>query len=140
VIGFLPRITFSDDKLLMLLLRLEWGNVGKWKHLHTCYYIVSFLGLFGTLFSGGLVFILLCLMIYQAILTSSVLLVVMPSQRDLFYKLFGLQQCRKFGKKEITGSSTITKCAIQQVVVKIKSLTFMWLKGKYVNLPLNYHG
>jgi hypothetical protein len=32
------------------------------------------------------------------------------------------------------------KCTIQQVVDKIKSLTFMWLKGKYPNLPLNYHG
>jgi hypothetical protein len=32
------------------------------------------------------------------------------------------------------------KCSIQQVVDKIKSTTFMWLKGKYINLPLNYHG
>lgn len=30
-------------------------------------------------------------------------------------------------------------CSIQQVVDKIKSTTFMWLKGKYINLPLNYH-
>jgi hypothetical protein len=32
------------------------------------------------------------------------------------------------------------KCSILQVVDKIKSLTFMWLKGKYVTLPSNYHG
>jgi len=32
------------------------------------------------------------------------------------------------------------KCSIQLVVDKIKSLNFMWLKGKYTNLPLNYHG
>jgi hypothetical protein len=31
-------------------------------------------------------------------------------------------------------------CTSQQVVDKIKSTTFMWLKGKYINLPLNYHG
>jgi hypothetical protein len=33
-----------------------------------------------------------------------------------------------------------TTCPITQVVDKIKSLTFMWLKGKHVSLPLNYHG
>ena len=32
------------------------------------------------------------------------------------------------------------KCSIQQVVDKIKSTTFMWLKGKYANLLFNYHG
>jgi len=32
------------------------------------------------------------------------------------------------------------QCSIQQVVDKIKSLTYMWLKGKLVNLSLNYHG
>jgi len=31
-------------------------------------------------------------------------------------------------------------CSILQVVDKIKSLTFMWLKRKYVTLPSNYHG
>ena len=31
-------------------------------------------------------------------------------------------------------------CSIQQVVDKVKSLTFMWLKGKFGNLSLNYHG
>jgi len=31
-------------------------------------------------------------------------------------------------------------CSILQVVDKIKSLTFMWLNGKYVSLPSNYHG
>jgi len=31
-------------------------------------------------------------------------------------------------------------CSISQLVDKIKSLTFMWLKGKHVSLPLNYHG
>jgi hypothetical protein len=31
-------------------------------------------------------------------------------------------------------------CSIPHVVDKIKSLTFMWLKGKHVSLPLNYHG
>jgi hypothetical protein len=31
-------------------------------------------------------------------------------------------------------------CSITQVVDKIKSLTFTWLKGKYASLPLNYHG
>jgi hypothetical protein len=31
-------------------------------------------------------------------------------------------------------------CSISQVVDKIKSLTYMWLKGNYVSLPLNYHG
>jgi len=30
--------------------------------------------------------------------------------------------------------------SILQVVDKIKSSTFMWLKGKYVCLPSNYHG
>jgi len=29
--------------------------------------------------------------------------------------------------------------SIQQMVDKIKSVTFMWLKGKYVHLPFNYH-
>lgn len=31
-------------------------------------------------------------------------------------------------------------CSIVQVVDKIKSLTFTWLKGKHASLPLNYHG
>jgi hypothetical protein len=31
-------------------------------------------------------------------------------------------------------------CSIHQVVDKIKSTTFRWLKGKYINLSLNYHG
>jgi hypothetical protein len=44
MIDFIPRITFSADRLLTLLLRLAWGNVGKWKHLLTCYYIVIFFG------------------------------------------------------------------------------------------------
>ena len=29
---------------------------------------------------------------------------------------------------------------VTQVVDKIKSLTFRWLKAKYVTLPFNYHG
>jgi hypothetical protein len=33
-----------------------------------------------------------------------------------------------------------TECSIVQVVDKIKSLTFMWLKAKFANLSLNYHG
>ena len=32
------------------------------------------------------------------------------------------------------------KCSIHQVVDKIKSTTFMCLKGKFINIPLNYHG
>jgi hypothetical protein len=35
---------------------------------------------------------------------------------------------------------TNKNCSILQVVDKIKCLTFMWLKGKYVTLPSNYHG
>jgi hypothetical protein len=31
-------------------------------------------------------------------------------------------------------------CSISHVVDTIKSLTFMWLKGKLASLPLNYHG
>jgi hypothetical protein len=31
-------------------------------------------------------------------------------------------------------------CSMSQVVDKIKSLTYRWLKGKHVSLPLNYHG
>jgi len=69
------------------------------------------------------VFSQLCLTMYQAILISSVLLVVLPSQSKMFNRVFNEK-----------------KCSIQQVVDKIKSTTFMWLKGKYINLPLNYHG
>jgi len=32
------------------------------------------------------------------------------------------------------------ECSILQVVVKIKSLSYMWLKAKFASLPLNYHG
>jgi hypothetical protein len=32
------------------------------------------------------------------------------------------------------------ECMIVQVVDKIKSLAFMWLKVKYASLPFNYHG
>jgi len=32
------------------------------------------------------------------------------------------------------------ECPILQVVDKIKSLSFMWLKAKFPSLPLNYHG
>jgi hypothetical protein len=31
-------------------------------------------------------------------------------------------------------------CTVFQVVDKIKSLAFTWLKAKYISLPLNYHG
>jgi len=36
----------------------------------------------------------------QVIIISSALLVVLPSQGGLSYRLFGLQQCGRFGKKE----------------------------------------
>jgi hypothetical protein len=32
------------------------------------------------------------------------------------------------------------ECSVIQVVDKIKSLAFRWLKVKYVTLPFNYHG
>jgi len=32
------------------------------------------------------------------------------------------------------------QCSILQVVNKIKSLSFLWLKAKFPSLPLNYHG
>jgi len=32
------------------------------------------------------------------------------------------------------------ECSTAQVVDKIKSLTFMWLKAKFSSLPFNYHG
>jgi len=32
------------------------------------------------------------------------------------------------------------ECSIIQVVDKIKSLSYMWLKTKFASLPLNYHG
>lgn len=31
-------------------------------------------------------------------------------------------------------------CSVVQIVDKIMSQTFMWLKGKYASLPFNYHG
>jgi len=32
------------------------------------------------------------------------------------------------------------ECTVNQVVDKIKSFAFTWLKAKYTSLPLNYHG
>jgi len=32
------------------------------------------------------------------------------------------------------------ECPVYQVVDKIKSLAFTWLKAKYISLPINYHG
>jgi len=74
--------------------------VGRWKHLHTYYLIVIFLGPFGILFLGGLVFLLCCVVMLQVIIFNSALLVVLPSQGGPSYMLFDLQQCGKFGKKE----------------------------------------
>ena len=34
----------------------------------------------------------------------------------------------------------VKECSVNQVVDKIKSLAFTWLKAKYISLPLNYHG
>jgi len=34
----------------------------------------------------------------------------------------------------------VKECSVNQVVDKIKSLAFTWLKTKYISLPLNYHG
>lgn len=34
----------------------------------------------------------------------------------------------------------VKNCSVQQVVDKIKALSFMWLKEKLVSLSLNYHG
>jgi len=104
-IGFLPRTTSSVDRLLLWMLKRALEIVGKWKHLIIYFFIVTFLGLFGILFLGGLVFIQLCLTMLLVILISSVLLVVLPRQSDLSYRLYGMQRCEKFGKKGTTGSS-----------------------------------
>jgi len=34
----------------------------------------------------------------------------------------------------------VKECSVIQVVDKIKSLTFAWLKAKFASLPFNYHG
>lgn len=31
-------------------------------------------------------------------------------------------------------------CSVIQVVDKIKSITFMWLKARFITLPFNLHG
>jgi len=31
------------------------------------------------------------------------------------------------------------ECSTSHIVDKIKSLTFMWLKAKFITLPFNYH-
>jgi len=93
------------DRSLLWMLKRALENVGKRKHLIIYYFIATILGLFGTLFSGGLAFTKLCLTMLLVILISSVLLLVLPRQSDLSYRLYGMQRCGKFGKKGTTGSS-----------------------------------
>jgi len=77
--------------------------VGRWKHLLTYSYIVMFLDLFGTIFTGGLMLLLLCLVMHQVFFISLFSWGELPSQGGSSFRLFGVQHCGKFGKKEITG-------------------------------------
>ena len=56
-------------------------------------------------------YILFCLVMQQVFLMSLIILGAQPSQGVASFRLFGLQQCEKFGKKEITGFS-MTKIAL----------------------------
>jgi len=103
--SFLQRTTYTVVKLLTSKLNLVLEVVGRWKHLLTFSYIVFCLGLFGITFLGGLVYLRLCLVMHPLFLISLVFLRVLASRDVLFYRLSGLQQCGKFGKKEITGFS-----------------------------------
>ena len=78
----------------------------------------------------------------RIILFSSALVVVTKRGDTQFYRLFGLQPCEKYGRKGTTGYSNFKdkECQFVQVVDKIKSFTFRWLKAKYATLPFNFHG
>jgi len=106
-IGFLLRKIYIIVMLLTSKLGLVLETMGRWKHLLTFFYIVICLGLFGTLLIGGLEFLWLCFLMHPLFLISLVFLGVLASHGVLFFRLCGLQQCGKFGKKEITGYSMV---------------------------------
>ena len=123
VIGFLPRITFSADRLLTLLLRLAWGNGNIFPLVITLsffgvvwYFIRRWLGIYSVMpydisshfnqfsFIGG----------------------AAKSKRSILQVIwFATWKIWKEGNNRVFSDN---KCSIQQVVDKIKSLTFMWLK------------
>ena len=103
-------------------------------------YIVIFLGQFGILSIGGLASLRSSLLRCRIILINLVLVVVSQRCAAQYHKSFGLQQFGKFGKKEITCFLIYKESSVIQVIDKIKSLAFRWLKAKFVTLPFNYHG
>jgi len=107
VIGCLLRITFIVVTLLVSMSSLALVVVGRWKHLLTYYYIVILLGLFGIIFLGGLEYLLFCLWMLQVIFINSILLEALLKQDVSSFRLFGLLQCERFGKKEIIEYSLI---------------------------------
>jgi len=103
VIGFLPRITFHAVVLLTLVLKIVWVGATYKKHLPIYFYIVTASVLFGITFFRWLgVSAVLPFDLAGFFCTNSVILVGLLSQGVRYYRLFGLQQCGKYGKKETT--------------------------------------
>jgi len=71
------------------------------------FYIVMFLGLFGTLFISGLALLRSPLIKCRTILINLAIVVVFLKCAVRSFRSFGLLRLGKFGRKEITGSSPI---------------------------------
>ena len=104
-----------------------------------CFCIVLRLARCGSAFWGGWVSQWPFLLVWLTILISSLGMMEPWRIVVLVCRLSGTQLRGKFGKKEITGYLMASKAQLFRWLIKIKSLTFMWLKEKYPMLPFNLH-
>jgi len=77
-----------------------WQDAALSKRLITYFFIVIFLVLFGTHFIGGLASQWPTHFMCPIIFISSAFVVVLRGGDAQYYRLFGLQQCGKFERKE----------------------------------------
>ena len=128
-----PRTIFSVVVLLTMNLGSVW-QVAVWSNrLIICSYIVIFLGLSGILFIDGWAFLWSSL--YQFSYSGGIAKV-----RRSILQVIWFATVWEIWKERNNILSKDKECSIIQVVDKIKSLAFMWLKAKFSTLPFNYHG
>jgi len=139
VIGYLLRTAFIVNMLLILMLRRASEGTVWWKLLLT-YYIVLFFGsvwffIFRWLgISTVMPFDVACHFNKFNYIGGAA-----KSQRSILQVIW-FEPVWKIWKERNNKIFNDNECTIMQVVDKIKSIIFMWLKAKFALLPFNYHG
>jgi len=114
-------------------------DVALWKLSITYFFIARFLGRFGTTFYNGLVF----LWFYRSLLhiiSPIRLWCGGPRVRHAFFSVIWFANVWEIWKERNNGIFNGKDCSILRLVDKIKLLSFSWLKEKFVQFSLNYHG